>query len=196
LGLSKDFTGLSELLLGQAQPAQFQSSDQTGYWWGSKVSDDGNFTPLDSFSLNNANVEIPRTYNRGVEYFYNALSASAESDIDTSNSYKSFYDSICPHSWKLPEYNGEDGHYVTLLTNYSDVVHLTTLPVNFVYGGYYWYNGEFQDKDAFYYSTSRTASNRAIYNFTYNSSGAGVARHTGTTWAAGYQVRCVVDNGQ
>ncbi|MBQ8996506.1 hypothetical protein IJ095_00545, partial [Candidatus Saccharibacteria bacterium] len=40
LGLSKDFTGLSELLLGQAQPAQFQSSGQTVYWWGSIYNND------------------------------------------------------------------------------------------------------------------------------------------------------------
>ena len=101
MGLSKDFTGLSELLLGQAQPAQFQSSGQTGYWWGSKVSDDGNWTVL-SDATNNANAEMPRSYNGGSTYannvYYNWYGATAESGTYDGDAA----DSICPSGWELP----------------------------------------------------------------------------------------------
>ena len=102
--LTHDFTGLSELLLGQAQPAQFQSSDQTGYWWGSKVSDDGNWTVLDNPSgaeESNSNSYIPRSYasgdGKGVHYNFHA--ASVESIL---NDRDGSLNSICPYGWKLP----------------------------------------------------------------------------------------------
>ena len=104
--LSHDFAGLSELLLGQAQPAQFQSAEQTGYWWGSKVSDDGNWTALDSVT-NNANAEIPREYHRGNDAlggYYNWYAATAESLMAAAgNVTLSAEDSICPAGWQLPK---------------------------------------------------------------------------------------------
>ena len=76
MGLSKDFTGLSELLLGQAQPAQFQSSGQTGYVWGALINADrevldGTNTSSGSFAryLDGVWIEdreetaMPRSYN-------------------------------------------------------------------------------------------------------------------------------------
>ena len=91
------------LLLGQAQPNQFQSSDQTGYWWGSKVSDDGNFTALDSVA-NNANAEIPRDYHEGNDSYwdyYNWYAATAESGTYAMTSGNA-EDSLCPAGWQLP----------------------------------------------------------------------------------------------
>ena len=105
-GLTQDFTGLSELLLGQAQPKQFQSYDdnQPLYWsWGSKVSDDGQYTLLNSFT-NNANTEMPREYHGGNDSYgdlYNWYSATAESGkYSILNSEAN--DSLCPHGWRLP----------------------------------------------------------------------------------------------
>ena len=99
-GLSQDFTGLSELLLGQAQPAQFQSSDQTGYWWGSKVSDDGNFTMLDKITAN-ANAAMPRSYCFELGCYYQYYSAHVESAGS---------DSLCPHGWTIPRLYRSSGY--------------------------------------------------------------------------------------
>ena len=100
MGLSKDFTGLSELLLGQAQPAQFQSSGQTGYWWGSKISDDGNWTTL-SNAIDNEFNEMPRQISANSFAYYNWYSATAESgtyEMVNDNAT----DSVCPAGWQLP----------------------------------------------------------------------------------------------
>ena len=113
-GLTQDFTGLSELLLGQAQPKQFQSwedDEPTGWWWGSKISDDGNFTELESVVAMNSNSEIPRSYhgaNPTIGILYNWFAATAESGKYLTPNETSVDDSICPSGWKLPvNYNQE-----------------------------------------------------------------------------------------
>ena len=121
-GLTKDFTGLSTLLLGQAQPAQFQSSDQTGYIWGTIYADNGDGTPnfdqilvttgeigvvngIEYHVDTNANSVLPRTYSSGATHahymFYNWYAASAEG-LDYSNTRSDTVDSICPSGWKMP----------------------------------------------------------------------------------------------
>jgi len=112
-GLTQDFTGLSTLLLGQAQPAQFQTEGQTGYWWGSKVSDDGNFAPLDTISYQNSYSRIiPRSYTSAASKgLYNAVAATAESNdtlisADDTLTYYVSSDSICPAGWGLPGVSG------------------------------------------------------------------------------------------
>ncbi len=120
--LTQDFTGLSELLLGQAQPAQFQSSGQTGYIWGSAYQDDGNGGISTSRTANtsgqsvtvsgvtytvaiNANSEMPRSYDNGGANtyggYYNWYAATAESGTYAMASGDPS-DSICPAGWQLP----------------------------------------------------------------------------------------------
>ena len=104
-GLSQDFTGLSTLLLGQAQPAQFQSADQTGYWWGSKCTAVGVCDSTATVSSNALAGMIPREYFRGQSKFggyYNWISATAESGNWDTPAETTIDDSLCPAGWKLP----------------------------------------------------------------------------------------------
>ena len=146
LGLSQDFTGLSTLLLGQAQPAQFQSQNQSGYWWGSKVSDDGNWTALGSVS-NNANAEIPRSYAYETDRFYNWYSATAESGTYAMASGNAS-DSLCPKGWLLPQNDGSKSWYNLLFTSYglssneASSAFMRQSPLSLSFGGsYYWLLG-------------------------------------------------------
>ena len=150
--LTHDFTGLSTLLLGQAQPAQFQSQSQTGYWWGSKVSDDGNFTTLGSVTFSNRNTEIPRSYHQGNDSlgdFYNWFTATAETGT-ISMASGSATDSICPKGWQLP-FSGASGTITTnktwenlLNSSYelsaTDALLAKHVPLSLSYSGYYSYN--------------------------------------------------------
>ena len=104
--LTRDFTGLSTLLLGQAQPNQFQTSDDaqpTGWWWGSKVSDDGTYTLQSSFINFSPNAAIPRSYISPTTKSYNRYAAFAESYPDHNSS-----DTVCPSGWRIPTYNSQD----------------------------------------------------------------------------------------
>ena len=118
-----NFSDLAETLLGQAQPAQFQSADQTGYIWGSiyQDADDGNGrrtysgAKIDNTEgsaitidgnvvkvANNANAEMPRSYllgaSQGSYYTYYASTAESGKLYGT----KTATDSICPVGWQLP----------------------------------------------------------------------------------------------
>ncbi len=139
--LTHDFTGLSSLLLGQAQPAQFQSSGQTGYTWSSAYQDDGNGgistsrtanTSGNSVTLsgttytvaNNANAEMPRSYHEGNDTYgdyYNYYAATAESGTYAMASDVDASDSICPAGWQLPVNGGSttDKSWNNLLNNDS-----------------------------------------------------------------------------
>ena len=142
MGLSKDFTGLSELLLGQAQPAQFQSSGQTGYWWGSIYNNDwevldgtnrsGQYSGMvwngEAWVENNSHTDMPRSYNTGGdgltnEFYYNWYAAVAESaTYDTTSSDGNMTDSICPAGWQLPVSGTETGaksSWNLLVTSYD-----------------------------------------------------------------------------
>jgi len=79
------------------------------------VSDDGNFTMLDSVT-DNANTELPRSYDNGGANaygdYYNWYAATAESGKRITNT--SVADSICPAGWKLPiAARGEDSSSIT-----------------------------------------------------------------------------------
>ena len=104
-GLTQDFTGLSTLLLGQEQPAQFLSGNQNGYYQGSVISDDDLDVNLGTSHTRIAsrNSQIPRARKnlRGMSYFYNFYASTAE--MGTYNmSYGNVDDSICPSGWSLP----------------------------------------------------------------------------------------------
>ena len=118
--LTNDFTGLSELLLGQAQPAQFQSAEQTGYIWGSMYEEDGtevelsetecvttyqNWTAINKcIRVTGADLAIPRSYiaNSKEKTYYNWYAATAESMISETDAVSDAPDSICPAGWQLP----------------------------------------------------------------------------------------------
>ena len=190
LGLSKDFSGLSTLLLGQAQPNQFQSSTDeqpTGWIWGSKVSDDGNFTALSSVA-NNANAEIPRSYDSGGANayggYYNWYAATAESGTYAMTS-RNAEDSLCPAGWQLPSKNGDKSWDHLVFDAYiptasygpqSDTVASNTLrksPLLFAFpgsinwrdgirervNGYvnYWTSGNYNNTNAYYFYLAPTS---------------------------------------
>lgn len=81
---------------------QFQDADTFGSscYWGSKLSDDGNWTTLSDVS-NNANAEIPRSYTYGSDGYYNWYATTAESGTYAMTSGNAT-DSICPKGWQLP----------------------------------------------------------------------------------------------
>ena len=140
-----NFSDLAETLLGQAQPAQFQSAGQTGYIWGSiyQDADDGNggrtYSGNKTLVLEgtevrvdgviryleaNENANIPRQQEGGSafgnNYYYNWSSFVAESAKFNSEGQAS--DSICPSGWQLPI--GEDdsvakSFYNLLVNNYG-----------------------------------------------------------------------------
>ena len=198
MGLSKDFTGLSELLLGQAQPAQFQSSGQTGYWWGSKVSDDGNWTALSAVT-NNANAEIPRTYTRDTDMYYNWYAAIAES-ADSKATNRVALDSVCPAGWQLPGTTESGNSYSTLLhTVYGFTVSTATdtkkLPISLVWSGSInWADGTYINKDRYGYYWTSVATTRGengirtrAFLISASSFDTTLSVHRGN----GYSVRCI-----
>ena len=200
-GLTKDFTGLSELLLGQAQPAQFQSADQTGYWWGSKVSDDGNWTELETISSNNGHTELPRSYSKDSFYgvLYNYHAASAESQTIPSSSLISA-DSICPYGWQLPGLDSDKENFswasmlgaesVSIGQNLNGVEKAVKPPIALSFAGIYDYRGSSTDRSSFQYESSRPygSSNYFVYS-SNNDLGA-----TATPKSFGRSVRCVIRN--
>lgn len=117
--LSHDFTGLSELLLGQAQPAQFLNNEQTGYWFGSayqasttSLTTNANQVPNTSgetvtiddveYKINqNANANMPRTKQYRNNNYYNWIAAVAESAGQDIYGLRAS-DSVCPKGWQLP----------------------------------------------------------------------------------------------
>ena len=133
------FADLSELLLGQRQPNQFQSSsdEQPTHWtWGSIYNESGDTVGTDSSCSNkssgnisvsyvanfgkcvenNSRTEIPRSYNE--EYirvygnFYNWYAATAESGNWDNTDYDSdgnARDSLCPAGWSLPVSSNASG---------------------------------------------------------------------------------------
>ncbi|MBQ6344167.1 MAG: hypothetical protein IJI41_13670, partial [Anaerolineaceae bacterium] len=136
------FSDLAETLLGQAQPAQFQSAGQTGYIWGSIYQDaddgnggrtysgekiastSGNAGTVDGVSAivnNNANSAIPRTYDHSsvapaTGIAYNWYAAVAESL--TFNDVATADDTICPSGWTIPA-SSTGNTFANLLSNYT-----------------------------------------------------------------------------
>ncbi|MBQ3429836.1 InlB B-repeat-containing protein [Candidatus Saccharibacteria bacterium] len=187
------FSDFTLRVLGQSQPAQFQSEDQTGYWWGSKKSDDGNYTDLDSVT-NNANAEIPRSYNAYEEGFYNWYAATAESGT-YSMSNASVSDSICPKGWQLPiNGNVNKSYYRLIETTYqiSSASQLSNNPLSIVKGGFYDYvTGNYAGiRRSGSYWTSTAFTNNSAYNLYF------INDETVGTTASGHKpygnsVRCV-----
>ncbi len=119
-GLTKDFSGLTELLLGMAEGAQFQSTEQTGYHWCSRIKDDGSYE-RDTACRSNTYAEIPRSYYYDDEYgtYYNWYAATAESGrylVTTSNGVA---DSVCPFGWQLPGTGGNKGYSTLFVSKYQ-----------------------------------------------------------------------------
>ena len=142
-----NFSALASKLLGQAQPAQFQSSDQTGYLWGSLYQDaddgHGGRAYSDSQTLvteggldviidgitykvaTNVNAEMPRSWDGGdtdilyggLYNFYAATTESALSSFTNANAP----DSLCPSGWMLPIGKRDEGDktYKSLFTSYG-----------------------------------------------------------------------------
>ena len=75
----------SKLGADQTCSEQFQSKENagSGCYWGSKLSDDGNLTPLTDVT-NNANAAIPRSYDNGSDWIQNSPSQDG-----VSGDYKS-----------------------------------------------------------------------------------------------------------
>ena len=206
--MSKDFSGLSELLLGQAQPAQFQSGSQTGYWWGTKVSDDGNFTALDAIA-HNANAEMPRGYHDGNNTYgdyYNWYAATVESGTFAQTSGNAA-DSICPSGWQLPV-NGDStvdkswegllfGHYTTdgstpLASNSASVLAMKSIPLSIPFSGYYsWTSGALNDRGSggYFWSSSAHSNGTNAYRLVFN--GSSVYPQANGNKVYGFTVRCV-----
>ena len=157
--LTHDFAGYSELVLGQRQETQFQSLNQNTWYWGSIVSDDGNFSQTNAqYAIEvsqNANTEMPRSYNPGdnktTGNYYNWYAATAEAGTYAMIGAQAS-DSICPSGWMLPSaYAGKDANnisyksYYNLLHNdYNLSSHsiasskiLRSQPVSFSLPGYY-----------------------------------------------------------
>ena len=87
-----DFANWSLTNLGQEQPAQYLAKGQSDYWWGSKISDDGNYTELDSVA-NNANADIARSYANGADYIItNGLTGATNTTVQTAVHNASDYD--------------------------------------------------------------------------------------------------------
>ena len=147
------FSALSNKLLGQAQPKQFQAFDDeqsTDWYWGSKVSADGNWTELSNVTMN-ANAQMPRSVilRKGSiqDGLYNWFAGSAETG-DFSTQEKQADDSICPSGWGLPNGNASgDKSWANLLTiNYgidsanTNVGNVMRSPINMLYTGQYPYD--------------------------------------------------------
>ena len=146
-GLTKDFTGLSTLLLGQAQPAQFQSADQTGYWWGSKVKNDGTYELSSNVDYNAFTQQAREYYANQIGYF-NYYAATAESNYSGGNAS----DSICPSGWELPGESTSNtwsnllvnANLYSLADNEESSKILRSNPLSFTMNGrYYWADGNF-----------------------------------------------------
>ena len=105
--LTHDFTGLSSLLIGYSVDSQFGVvSEGKNYYYGSWVSDDGNYTSITG-PTSNSNAEMPRSDLAGNDAYgayYNYYAATAESGKydRTQMTNHTAEDSVCPKGWKLP----------------------------------------------------------------------------------------------
>ncbi|MBQ6147648.1 InlB B-repeat-containing protein, partial [Candidatus Saccharibacteria bacterium] len=208
------FSDFTLRVLGQSQPAQFQSEDQTGYWWGSKKSDDGNYTDLDEVT-NNANAEIPRSYTYGADGYYNWYAATAESG--KYSTAKTYNDSVCPAGWQLPTGSdlNTDKTWAKLLKNTTNGYGLFTTdgtqsattnpyesatepslrmhqaPLSIIYSGFYgWVNGNLDIVGSGGYYWSSTLGDN-VYSFSLNFYGNFVNPQTYVNKTYGFAVRCV-----
>ena len=202
-GLSQDFTGLSTLLLGQAQPAQFQTEGQTGYWWGSKVSDDGNWTTLNEVE-NNTNAELPRSYHIGNNSFgdsYTWYAATAESGRYNMSSYGNQIaaDSMCPRGWKLPqnETNASkswDNLIVTYDIGYGtgSSAYIRKPPILLLYSGnLYWKNGRYYLNGAGSFWSEKSVNIESANAYYLGFRDASVTTQGPNAKSYGFSVRCV-----
>ena len=214
-GLTQDFTGLSTLLLGQAQPKQFQSYDDeqpTGWWWGSAVKDDGSFEPLvdpTNTDRNNTNAQIPRSYNvddsTGHGNLYNWFSATAESgDYSTSQST----DSICAKGWKIPEYYNPTSSASYPTTSYNNLINaygllseslessqlMRGLPLSYQLDGYISLSGGGHNvlgSNAYWWSSTTSGSTgKQVRSIQIRPQD--LVLNTSAFKAHGYSVRCVL----
>lgn len=210
--LAKDFTGLSTLLLGQAQPKQFQTYDidrqSTGWKWVSHIKTDGTFEndatlgTLDSTEYG----AMSRSWNYSAENaYYNYFAATAESSGFQDIGYAS--DSICPSGWKLSKETIEgDASYYNLFygayelsytaSNSSDKTSMktaTSFPLSFTFSGYYQGPTGLLTRyaEAAYYMTLHSIGNQQVRTFDMDNTGYFSARDTDRKFA-GYVVRCVM----
>ena len=202
-GLTQDFTGLSTLLLGQAQPAQFQTEGQTGYWWGSKVSDDGSWTALNEVA-NNANAEMPRskvddTYGAYMNW-YAATAESGTYGMTRDNAE----DSICPNGWRLPlGYQTIDWRNLVsaeygITENIRDIdifAKMKTLPLSIALSGIYAStDGRSRTGEGFsagYISAAAAAGNGNMVSVTFNTSGYIYSYYANVWKIDGVTIRCI-----
>lgn len=225
------FSDFTLRVLGQSQPAQFQSEEQTGYIWGSKYNEDGEVVGTDSECVNKSNTsavysdsignciesnsksEIPRSYTFSHDSYYNWYAATAESGTasQSSNSDKTFDDSICPSGWQLPLgvndsnankswskllKNSTNGYglYTTdaVNTDVSTIAKARKEPISLMYSGYYdWSNSgtvRYRGRTGYFWTSSlggaMTASNLRLFS-------ASIASYNSSTKTYGFVFRCV-----
>lgn len=200
-GLTHDFTGLSTLIIGQAQPQQYLSKEQTGYTWGSHIKDDGSFEAYAHNSNSNSNsyTEIPRSYSGENTISYNWYAATAESGTLAMTTGDA-EDSICPAGWQLPFGTEENHSWYNLFINAygletnseESATAIRNAPFYLLFeGGFNWNSGaqNTSGTDGYYHTTTTRANNVSF-----------AVVHNMTTWIGTYgsggknggaAVRCV-----
>ena len=213
--MSKDFTGLSELLLGQAQPAQFQGAGQTRYIWGSIYNENGETVGTDSACSNktetganymavyngdigkcvenNSRAEMPRTYISTNDAYYNWYAATAESGTYATTVKAS--DSVCPSGWQLPENDSRGKSFRNVISSSDTSDTIRQLPLSLTASQrVYWVSGGAPNKTTnigemnYWLSNAPTAGESP--RLTANTSGT-LNLASNDRRANGFSVRCV-----
>lgn len=218
--LTHDFTGLSELLLGQAQPAQFQSEGQTGYIWGSIYQDGGNHsisteqipntegtaTTIDGNSVvvaNNMNSEMPRFYYLPSEPTYGGLYNWYAATAETGNrsTGNNATDSVCPLGWKMSDddsnksYNSLLPEYVIDYDDLASSRNALKQPLQFVYSGWYTFStgqrAHRLSRGYYWTSIARSTVNSIDLRIFDSNNGNAVAPNHNSNKTYGFTIRCV-----
>jgi len=164
------------------------------------VSDDGNYTVLDSVA-NNANAEIPREYHRGNDAlggYYNWYAATAESGKYTIVTSSIVDDSICPNGWRLPSnissyksWPGLTSAY-EISSNADGTKKLRSYPLsNTMPGGYDLSSGALYGRGSYAYYWESVASYNAGAFLLYFNNASYVNPTANVSRSLGYSIRCV-----
>ena len=173
------FATTSFIKLGVSQPTQFQSQEQTGYPWGSKLDD--NYEELDSFT-NNTNAVIPRSYASDGYHVYNWYATVAESVGFTTGTAQ---DTICPRGWTIP-----NNWYWLYASTYSAAYNdgygrRRLLPLSATQNAEYSYStGNLMNQSYFQHWTSYSTANGTAQHSSINPNSASAK-------PIGYAIRCI-----
>ena len=170
--LSANFTGLSEILLGQAQSKtgasdaelQYQQNGTSGFVWNSYCSEPG-VCELE-VSETNEQAEIPRSANKNATTFYNWYAATAESGTFQMTNDESATDSICPKKWRLPvisAYSGINSTYVGSTGNTMISTDWSQIPLEFEKRGCYRVDGVFANEGKAHFWSATAGGNTSVY---------------------------------